>query len=420
MTAGAGESDSSRLAYLDGLRGWAALIVVLCHLFPFYLLRSSGPSAEGVRHLLAKGAFWGYLQYSVATVGVVFYHFLTDGAIAVYVFFVLSGYVLSVGYVQKRRRELIADQALRRYIRLTVPIFFACCIAFCLMKLGLMYNQRVAVMSGSEWIAQFYQWSPDFFSLVKFALYDVYFDYFHVNSYVFVLWTMQLEFFGSFLIFCLLALFGELEKRWIPYGLALVAVWLINRDLVSFMMGLFIAELYQLEQVRLLLGRKVSKIAVSIMLMLVLLVPVLTFHYLARDNWAPVYSVAATIIVVSVMMLKPFQSAFSCRVSRFFGHISFSLYLMHPLVLCSFGAWYFIALHEYLSRPVLIASCAAFVVALSVLSARAFVILDSWGVREARRFSSAVLRKSALMPRTDSRVRRAGPAHAGESVGVPD
>jgi peptidoglycan/LPS O-acetylase OafA/YrhL len=412
-----GNSDTSRLAYLDGLRGWAAVVVVLCHTFPFYLLRADGPSAEGVRRLLSRGTFWGYVEYAVSTVGIILYRFLTDGETAVYVFFVLSGYVLSVGYVKTKKRELISDQALRRYIRLTVPIAFASLIAFCLMKSGLMYNQRVAAVSGSDWIGDFYQWTPDVISLVRFSLFDVYFNYFNSHSFVFVLWTMHIEFFGSFLVFGVLALFGDLRKRWIPYGIVFIVGWFVGRDLMPMLMGLFIAEMYQCEKVRLLLDKRAAKIVASILLFVAVISPILIFHYVPRSMFDIPGSAAAVIVVVSVMMLRPLQKIFSRRLSRFFGKISFSLYLVHPLVICSFGSWYFIALYEYMSRPVLITSSATFIVVFSIVCARAFMVVDSWGVREARRFSSMVLMRPVPVSRTEATGRHAG---AGTSIGVSD
>lgn len=121
----------------------------------------------------------------MAAIGTVLYRFLTDGMTAVYVFFVLSGYVLSVGYVKTKKRELVTDQALRRYIRLTVPISLACVIAFCLIKAGLMYNQRVDAAIGGDWIGQFYHWTPDFYSLIRFSLFDVYFNFNDNRSFIF-------------------------------------------------------------------------------------------------------------------------------------------------------------------------------------------------------------------------------------------
>ncbi|MFL9988075.1 acyltransferase family protein, partial [Paraburkholderia sediminicola] len=241
------------------------------------------------------------------------------------------------------------DNALRRYIRLTVPISLACVIAFCLIKAGLMYNQHVDAAIGGDWIGQFYHWTPDFYSLIRFSLFDVYFNFNDNRSFIFTLWTMQIEFFGSFPIFSLLALFGHLERRWIPYGLAFIAVRLINPDLISFMMGLFIAELYQFEQVRPVLVRKISKVAASVMLAGVVALPVFVFHYLPRSVFSDVATLAASVIVVSTIMLRQMQMVFTSRVSIFLGKISFSLYLVHPLVICSLGAWYFVTMRSYLT-----------------------------------------------------------------------
>ncbi|SEK03944.1 acyltransferase family protein [Paraburkholderia diazotrophica] len=420
MRAQCGDEDALRLRYLDGLRGWAAVIVLFCHVFPFYLLRSTGPSADSARRLLEKGALAGYAEYALASLGIVFYRFFTDGLIPVYVFFVLSGYVLSVGYVHRRRGEMIADQALRRYIRLTLPIASACLIAYCLMKLGWMYNQRVSGPSGSDWMKEFYGWPATLVSLIRFSLFDVYFDYSHVHSYIFVLWTMQIEFFGSFLVFCTLALFGELGKRWLPYGIVFVVVCLIDRTLIPFLFGLFIAELHRRDDVRRMLARPASKIVASILLVAALFVPVLAFHFVPRSAWSSVGSVTAVAIVVSVMMFAPLQQVLSCRASKFVGKISFSLYLIHPLVICSFGSWYFLALYERLDRPILIASCAILTIALSVLCALLFEVVDTWGVKAARRFSGWVLHKPLRGPAMDRKPAHVDATPAGESIGLSE
>ncbi|WP_165848153.1 acyltransferase family protein [Paraburkholderia lacunae] len=417
MKLPAGDPGSSRLTYLDGLRGWAAFVVLLCHLFPFFLLRAHGPAADGFTHLLSGRTFAGYVEYAILSIALVFYRFFTDGDTPVYVFFVLSGYVLSVGYVKTRKRELITDQALRRYIRLTAPIFCACFIAFVFLKLGFMYNQRVAMLSGSDWIGGFYRWTPSFWGFVKFALFDVYFHFDDTRSYLFVLWTMRVELFGSFLIFCSLSLCGGLERRWAAYGIIFVATWFVDQDLIAFLMGLFIAEAYQLEDVRRFLARRGLKILAPIALIGVLVSPVVLFHFVPRNVWPSVESVVASIIVVSVMIFAPLQKMFSMKLSGFLGRISFSLYLTHPLVICSFGSWYFIALYKYLDRPLLVASAAVLVIVLSVLCARTFMVFDSWGVVQARRFSALILRKGGDF-RTEAAILGSPAGNAEQSIGV--
>ena len=59
---------------------------------------------------------------------------LIDGTLAVYVFFVVSGFSLSTGWVAKRDPRLIARMALSRYLRLALPIFANSVIAAILIK----------------------------------------------------------------------------------------------------------------------------------------------------------------------------------------------------------------------------------------------------------------------------------------------
>lgn len=416
------DPGTARLPYLDGLRGWAAVAVVLCHLFPFYLLRANGPSAEAVTKLLAGKTWLGGLEYGLASVAIVLYRLVTDGGLPVYIFFVLSGYVLSVGYVKTRRHELIADQALRRYIRLTVPIFCASLIAFLLLKAGLMYNHLVAGPSGSDWIGGFYQWTPSFWGFIRFALFDVYFNYDGTPSYIFVLWTMHVELFGSLLIFCTLAVFGALQRRWIPYGVVLILTAFVAPALISFMFGLCIAEGYQIESVRRFVQRRGFKLLTLIALIGVLCSPVWVFHYIPERFWPGVEALLAAIGVISVMTFTSMQKALSARVSSFFGRISFSLYLIHPLVLCSFGSWYFLTFDSYLGRPLLIASTALFSFMLSVLGARLFMVIDTWGVIQARRFAALILTRPDTTVDVRAGARGSNPAwgqaEAGQSARV--
>jgi hypothetical protein len=64
-------SSAARVVFLDGVRGWASLMVVLSHLLPCFLAITT----PAYRH-------W-YLT------------FVSDGNFAVYIFFVLSGFALS-------------------------------------------------------------------------------------------------------------------------------------------------------------------------------------------------------------------------------------------------------------------------------------------------------------------------------------
>ena len=103
----AGRADSSRVAVLDGIRGWASLAVLLFHVLP-----------ETNRGVLPE------LNSDVVFV-------LFDGALAVYVFFILSGEALSTGYLRTKDTRVVRSLAARRYFRLTLPILMACLLVYC-------------------------------------------------------------------------------------------------------------------------------------------------------------------------------------------------------------------------------------------------------------------------------------------------
>ena len=75
MTAETGQVAKLRLEFLDGLRGWGALMVFLYHLIVQLLSNTAPP----------------YRSKYLA--------FLLDGDFAVFIFFVLSGFVLSIKFV---------------------------------------------------------------------------------------------------------------------------------------------------------------------------------------------------------------------------------------------------------------------------------------------------------------------------------
>ena len=153
-----------RKDYLDGLRGWAALVVLIGHIGNVLLSNQRPPVLP----------------------------FFADGQLAVYIFFVLSAYVLSVGYLEKKDPNIPLALAIRRYPRLTIPIITSCTIAFFLVEIGAMVNIPAGALAKSPWLESFYNFPVSVESLLKFSLLDVYVDA-NAASYNAVLWTMRYE-----------------------------------------------------------------------------------------------------------------------------------------------------------------------------------------------------------------------------------
>src|SRR5271155_3597568 len=109
------ERGATRFRFLDGLRGWAAVVVLLHHVFV------DGLPANA---LMADRNLWAKV-------------FFLNGTLAVCVFFVISGFSLSIRHLDRGDGRALARVASGRYLRLAVPIFAICAITHVLLLLGL-------------------------------------------------------------------------------------------------------------------------------------------------------------------------------------------------------------------------------------------------------------------------------------------
>ncbi len=109
-----------RFGFLDGLRGWAAVIVLFHHVFVDGL-----PAND----FMADRLFWARI-------------FFMNGTFAVCLFFVISGFSLSISYLQTGDERGLARMAAGRYVRLAIPIFAICSITYLLLALNIIPLSR--------------------------------------------------------------------------------------------------------------------------------------------------------------------------------------------------------------------------------------------------------------------------------------
>src|SRR5215472_4591156 len=109
------ERSAVRFRFLDGLRGWAAVVVLLHHLFVDGLPPNS---------FMADRTLWAKV-------------FFLNGILAVSVFFVISGFSLSIRYLEAGDGKALGRIAAGRYLRLALPIFAICALTYGLLISGL-------------------------------------------------------------------------------------------------------------------------------------------------------------------------------------------------------------------------------------------------------------------------------------------
>ena len=182
---------------VDGLRGWAALMVV-CYHFTWERL----------------GARYPILRNPVTA-------WFLNGDFAVSIFFVLSGIALTSGYFTNGDRRILVGLAVKRYSRLTIPILVTCFLTFALYQLGLTYcGSASVVVARPDWIGS---WLSEPVTLLRWAqdsLAEVYIIRNHTTALNAFLWTMQVEMWASFAIFAGLLARNARDYIWITLILA--------------------------------------------------------------------------------------------------------------------------------------------------------------------------------------------------------
>lgn len=236
----------SRIAYLESIRGLAALQVLLLHFFAAF-------APDLVFSLPAGAAIAGYIHLSPL-------YFLYDGYSAVYVFFALSGYVLTRSFERHLARP--SSQILARVLRLGLPAVAATLVAAAMMSMFGKPNIPAGDLSGSTWFAS--QWNADvsMLSVLRDGIINALFLGYRglpgvaflapwqqpvEQSLVAPLWTLSTEFYGSMIILLLCACARRSRAVWWSVVL-LGAIFTIRSAYICFFIGHLLAAFRRAER----------------------------------------------------------------------------------------------------------------------------------------------------------------------------
>ena len=325
--------QKGKINALEGLRGVAALVVVISHLkLTFY---SASPVLD----------FGMISQVSNRLIGG-----LSNGFFSVWLFWVMSGFVLSLKYHMESDQRLgierLRDATIKRYPRLLPPVLMSVVISWSLLALGLMTNKQLANRLGlttGAWPGSFFSFEPSIVDALKGGIWQAFFIYDPSRSYNPVLWTMEKEFYGSLFLFAGLAIFGKWRSRWLAYIATLAILHKLGMNWVSsFVMGSLVCDVYvhgqdlvkrfpeTLQGVvgRVINGQVLSGLTVAMLIILV---------GPAGDRGELIYLFAATVMTALVVISPILQSWLGTPLLVFLGKISFGIYLVHVPVLFSLG-----------------------------------------------------------------------------------
>lgn len=305
---------SGRLDFLDGLRGLAALVVVFGHFWPYEFLRM------------------------IPLVNLVF-----DTKLAVAIFFVLSGVVLSrsaSNYNNDTRWLLYSIIA--RYIRLMVPILLVTGVVLVLFECDLFFTDGIPKLFDSWEVWKiFYRFEHDLLDGVFFSLFNVFFNYDPSQTYIPPAWTMKAELLGSVLLFLFIWLLSFFKINKVNVSLIIIGavVLFFSRYYVPalyyfayFLVGFGINILYSNS----FNGLRVPLWVVFLWALVKSLFSCASLSYLFSDF------IFAAVLVFLVMANPEMKAFFSKGFFTYLGFVSFPLYLIHSPVIASFGLYNFI------------------------------------------------------------------------------
>lgn len=342
---------------VESIRGFACFMVVLSHLslifFP-YLHSFGGKTAPAIN------PFQSFIHESPLG-------FFYSGTSAVFIFFVLSGYILTKVAIKNNNSKKIISMTIKRYPRLMVPALASCILAYFAFQL---FELPSALLPDYG----------DFSSSLIGAIYSGVIDVFFLSGqslYNPVLWTMKIELIGSFIIFFLC--FNKIKIK-LPYLSTLfiittpllVVFKIINPDLGLGIFSFVIGYLFCIY------GRMINK-KLSFTLFFIGL-------YLAGAHneslsYLPIISILGNMtyklcnfasgffIVYAIIFNKEFNTLLSGNLGVFMGKVSFSVYLIHMPILATLGVFTFNIFFDYFNQYAVAAILSSIVSILSTYTA---------------------------------------------------
>lgn len=372
----------SRIEYLDGLRGIAALFVVIFHMNPFFSALS-WQKADFAYEVLRR---------------------ISNGNFAVCVFFVLSGFVLGRPFFSGGDSSRLGEAALRRYFRLTPPALASVLLAFFLwITIGFPVKEMVEFGPGFAWASDLYNFTPSLTGALYSGLVGIYLPSSPTDiSYNGVLWSLAVELYGSMFLFAFIALFGKsraLCNVAIIFSICLIYLLgargiYLSLFLAGYLLNAVSATSKHLDWEKYLVFPAIylgsldqwSQDGLS-------LAQIFHFPWGEYSHTIFPHAIGSILLLFSVLRSRTLNNILSMKIFLLLGRWSFSLYVVHIVVILSLGNHIFASLARagHYRLGALSAIVAVFIIAF-ILSELFYRMVDLPASKLSKKMAKLILR----------------------------
>lgn len=292
-----------RFTALDGLRGWAALSVLVFH-FGWETFGNIFPAAR---------------SYPATLLG--------SDILAISIFFVLSGYVLTRHRWDANVGPLVPTLA-ARYVRLALPVAAATLLTLGIVILGWDANTEAAPLVESPWLGKFLTLTPSLTDAAWFAAIGAFLAKID-GGYGPFLWTMIFELWGSVAV---LVMSQFRVRLWQPLLLVVASVVLLR--VYSIASPMFLGALLALIDVK-----RPSLLRSVVPWPLVVLAALLLAGWIKLIEGPQAITATCAVAIVAVARAdNGFSRFLDSPISQWLGYMSFPMYLAQFAILVTLAS----------------------------------------------------------------------------------
>lgn len=305
-------SKTNYKKHITGLKGLACVMIMVGHFLGLFVFAENMPLSL---------RYFNAVRYS--KVG-----FVLDGSFWLYLFFIVSGYLLANSKIENLQ-QLFA-KCVQRFLRLGLPILFAYIILFVLYKTIGFHNAETVVLFENSW---YQETLSDRYSVLDVIFSPIYVLLLGKCSLIAPYWVLRGMFISSIMIYVTVYLLYRLpDKPIIKYGL--IGVGLILSKLISDIpLCCFLGAIlgWCQNDIKALLKGQFFFFAI---VLFTFSLPAFNQTYTLLLSYMAFFAT----LIICIPKIKFLNSIFSSRLFESAGKISFGIYSFHWPLYCSVGA----------------------------------------------------------------------------------